>query len=297
MHNIYDFIGNALTHVDPATKLKSASYPISSELVGFEPWHYLFGTFGQKTSAWLIEYCWEKHYCNQMPRAKYDAYTAGWKSSDYATDCQGLLDAYLTYVVGEYTDINADTNYKDWCEHKGPISQINRNYVIGEAVFMQNASGKMHHIGWICGFMPNGEPLVIEARSIAYGVVITKLNSRNWTHRGLMTKKFDYTTPQSEPIKLELKSPMMQGDYVLLTQKAMNALGYTDADGKRLDEDGKCGRRTMEAVTAFADVHAAIEPKTITVMPEFVEKLVLEQYGLTVGVIKSEDMPSGGDDA
>ena len=38
MHNVYDFICNALTHVDPASKLKSAKYPIPSELVGSDQW-------------------------------------------------------------------------------------------------------------------------------------------------------------------------------------------------------------------------------------------------------------------
>ncbi len=290
MHNVYEFIGEALRHVDPATKPKSAIYPIPSELVGSDQWYYLHGSFGQAVTDWLIEYRWKRHYCNVMTRAKYDSYVSKWKKNeDHVTDCQGLLDAYLTYVVGEYTDINADTNYREWCEQKGLISKITRDYVIGEAVFMDN-SGTKNHIGWICGFTDGGEPLVIEARSIAYGVVITNLSSRNWTHRGLMTKRFDYTAPIVEPIKLELTSPVMQGEGILNMQKSLNALGYTDANGRKLSEDGKCGERTLEAVTEFANAHTAIEPKVITVIPEFVEKLVLEQYGLTVGVMHTEDI-------
>ena len=47
---------------------------------------------------------------------------------------------------------------------------------------MANSNGKMTHIGWICGSV-NGEPLVVEARGLSYGVVITKLSQRGWTHR------------------------------------------------------------------------------------------------------------------
>ena len=113
MHNVYDFIGEALKHVDPASKPKSAIYPIPSELVGSDQWHYLHGSFGQAVTDWLIEYRWERHYCKVMTRAKYDSYVSKWKKNeDHVTDCQGLLDAYLTYVVSEYTDINADTNYR-----------------------------------------------------------------------------------------------------------------------------------------------------------------------------------------
>lgn len=293
MYNVNDFIVFALTHADRDSIVKSASLPIPVAECGTEPWHYLYGTVRRQTTKDALDERFKNHYSKSMTRAKFDSYTKGWKPTDYATDCQGLLDAYLTYECNEKTDWNADYNYKYVCESKGEINKIDRPYVIGEALFMQSdSSGKMTHIGWVCGFLPDGEPLVVEARGIAHGVVVTKFNTRSWTHRGLMTKKFDYTapqSPQSEPIKLELKSPMMQGDYVLLTQKALNALHYTDSDGKPLEEDGKCGRRTMEAVKAFATAHA----ETVTTMPPIIGQLDLEAYGLTVGVFRLEDMQGG----
>ena len=59
-----------------------------------------------------------------------------------------------------------------------------------------------------------------------------------------------------KPIKLEKTSPMMQGEHITALQIALNLLGYTDADGNALEEDGKCGNRTMQAVTAFANANA-----------------------------------------
>ena len=177
---------------------------------------------------------------------------------DYATDCQGLLDAYLTYELGEKTDVNADYNYRKWCSEKGKTSEIERPYEIGEAVFMANSRGKMSHVGWICGFDSYGEPLVVEARGLSYGVVITRHEARPWTHRGLMTKKFEYKEDESmdKPIKLEKTIPLMQGEYITALQIALNALGYTDSAGNALEEDGKCGTKTMQAVKAFANAHA-----------------------------------------
>ena len=50
----------------------------------------------------------------------------------------------------------------------------------------------MGHVGWVCGFDEDGEPLVVEARGLYFGVVVTRMGSERWTHRGLMTVKFDY---------------------------------------------------------------------------------------------------------
>lgn len=214
-------------------------------------WQYLFGSVRVKTDQATLDRYYEKHYYKQMTRAQYDAITASWDREGYATDCQGLLDAYLTYERGEKTDINADTNYKCWCEDKGKIGAINRPYVIGEALFMARSDGTMHHVGWVCGFGDDGDPLVVEARGIAYGVVITKLSKRPWSHRGLMTKKFDYQEKPMEKIKFEKVTPMHQGEAYLKMQQALNAAGYTDADGKKLDEDGKWGRCSQAAFDAL----------------------------------------------
>lgn len=193
MYNAKDFIRRALSHAKRESIPEGALLPVKTEECGTEKWEYLYGSVRVQTNKDTIDRYFTDHYAKSMTREKYDSYTKDWPKDGYATDCQGLLDAYVTYDLGEKTDINADMNYKYWCTDKGEIKSISRDFVLGEAVFMKNEStGKMNHVGWVCGFMPSGEPLIVEARGIAYGVVVTRFNSRAWTHRGLMKAKFDY---------------------------------------------------------------------------------------------------------
>ena len=257
MTNILDFIRWALTHVDPNTIPKSATFANGTATnIGKEPWHYLYGTIRSKTTKALIEERWSNFYSSHgWTRAAYDKATANFKSNDYATDCQGLLDAYLTYVQGEKTDVNADYNYRKWCTGKGKTSKIERPYELGEAVFMANSRGKMSHVGWICGTDSDGEMLVVEARGLSYGVVITRLSDRPWTHRGLMTKKFDYKEEQPMATKFEVSSPMLRGDGIAAMQRALNANGYTDDNGNALKEDGKWGSKSQAAFRKLLEAH------------------------------------------
>ena len=107
----------------------------------------------------------------------------------------------------------------------------------------------MTHVGWFCGFRANGGPLVVETRGLSYGVVVTELSKRNWTHRGLMTAKFDYTKPKEEPkpmsiIKFEKTNPIKTGEPYLAMKKDLNEAGYTDNNDKVLEEDGKWGTKS-----------------------------------------------------
>ncbi len=257
MYNVNGFIKWALLHVKPDTVPAKAVLPVPVKDCGAEPWRYLFGTVRARTTRDKLEERWKNYYRSHgWTRAQYDAATKGWKSTDYATDCQGLLDAYLTYERGEKTDINAHMNYTNWCMKKGKIADIERPYTIGEAVFMQSATtGKMNHVGWICGFDVDGEPLVIEARGLAYGVVVTRFESRPWTHRGLMTRKFNYESEENSMTKFELTSPMRTGKAYKAMQKALNAAGYTDANGKKLSEDGKWGAKSQAAFNELLKAH------------------------------------------
>lgn len=258
LYSVMDFIKWALTHVDPDTIPESAKLSLALEECGTEPWHYLYGTVRSRTTRALIEERWRNFYSTHgWSREAYNNATASFRERDYATDCQGLLDAWLTYEQNEKTDINADMNYRYWCTEKGEISDIERSYLIGEAVFCCNSNGRMSHVGWICGFDLDGEPLVVEARGLWHGVIITRFESRPWTHRGLMIKKFEYTEDDEmdKPIKLERTTPMMQGEHVRKLQVALNTLGYADNSGNALEEDGKCGNCTMQAVRTFANAH------------------------------------------
>ena len=272
MLNVVNFIKWALTHVNSSTVPSGAQLPLSIKDCGKDPWHYLFGTVRVATTTTKLQERWKNYYSTHgWTREQYEYYTKGWKSTDYATDCQGLLDAYLTYECNTKTDINADTNYNQWCTSRGQVSSISRSYVVGEALFMANSSGKMHHVGWICGFDATGNPLVVEARGLPYGVVVTKFNDRAWTHRGLMTTKFSYdnsnNVEEDKPmaqIIFEKTSPMKTGEVYKEMQKVLNLAGYTDAKGKKLTEDGKWGTNSQAAFDSLIKAHSVSTP----VVPE-----------------------------
>lgn len=256
---VIDFIKWALTHAKSVPT--GAAMPLPADACCADPWHYLFGSVRvQTTPATLARY--RQAYINRgWAGADFDAAVAGWRSTDHATDCQGLLDAYLTYVCDDKTDINADTNYRLWCNTKGPIDDITRDYVIGEAVFVSNKNGKMTHVGWICGFDSDGTPLVIEARGLRYGVVVTRLDTRPWTHRGIMAQKFKYSEEiEMEKIKFEVASPMHTGAAYKAMQTALSAAGYTDGDGKTLMADGKWGTKSQTAFTAMIADYSTHSP-------------------------------------
>ena len=267
MTNVLDFIRWALTHVSSNTVPSGAVLAGGTATnVGTEPWHYLYGTVKSKTTAERIEERWRNHYSKTWTREAYDRATAAMSPDDYATDCQGLLDAYLTYELGEKTDVNADYNYRKWCTDKGKISEIERPYKLGEAVFMANSRGKMSHVGWVCGLDLDGELLVVEARGLSYGVVITRLEARPWTHRGLMTKKFEYDK-EEKPMatKFEVVSPMLRGDGIAAMQRALNANGYTDDNGNALEEDGKWGSKSQAAFRKLLEAHMQESEIKVTV--------------------------------
>lgn len=148
-------------------------------------------------------------------------------------------------------DVNAHYCYAAWCTEKGEISGIGRPYVLGEAVFIQGSSERMTHVGYVCGFL-NGEPLIVEARGLNFGVCVTKFSDRPWTHRGLVSKQLIYTENcYDEQIILTVRRPMIQGDAIKHLQTALNALGYYCGS-----VDGKCGKLTMSGVNEFVEMHS-----------------------------------------
>lgn len=254
MNNVLNFIRWGLTHVDPSSIPAGAILPLPLDECGVEPAHYLLGTVWHYTTQAVIWSVYNKNYANRFTKDEFSRITQSWKSTDHATDCQGLCDAYFSVVEGIPTDINANANYTSWCTAKGKISSISREYVIGEAVF-KDKNGTKTHIGYICGFMPDGEPLVLEAQGIYYGVRINKLCDRpEFTYRGLMTKKFEYAPeadanpePATDPVKFEVTSPVHKGDAYKAMQTALMFAGYTDYNGDKLEPDGKWGRKSQAA--------------------------------------------------
>lgn len=282
MRNVIDFIRWALTHAKSVPT--GAAMPLPAEACCAEPWHYLFGSVRvQTTPATLARY--RQAYVNRgWAGTDFDAAVAGWRSTDYATDCQGLLDSYLTYVCNDKTDINTDMNYRLWCNAKGPIDDITRDYVIGEAVFVSNKNGKMTHVGWICGFDSDGTPLVVEARGLRYGVVVTRLDDRPWTHRGIMDKKFKYSEEiEMEKIKFEVASPMHTGAAYKAMQTALSAAGYTDGDGKTLMADGKWGTKSQTAFTAMiADYSTPAPAETNPITTDYAATVLMHGIRITI---------------
>jgi len=194
---VLDFVRWSLTHVKAKSIPSGATLLLPVEDCGADPWEYLYGTSGRVATKSLLNEKYNDPYKGwDWPRDLYDRATSGWvERGQIVCDCQGLLDAYCTKVLGVRTDLNAHGCYSKWCTDKGRIAEISRAYVIGEAIFRANKYGTMKHVGWVCGFDSDGEPLVVEERGLSYGCVVTRLSGRGWTHRGLMTVRFNYDAP------------------------------------------------------------------------------------------------------
>lgn len=223
MKNVSDFIRFALSHADPATCPVGANvdFPVGDDGI----WKYLWGTRGQIVTQALLDARFKSYYSkNGWDRHEYDSVTRGWvENGIHVTDCQGLLDAYLG------NDTSADGDYRNYCTDKGLIAAINRPFIVGEAVF-NGTDDKKTHVGWVCGFLGK-DPLVVEARGLKYGVVITRMSKRAWKYRGLMTKKFSYADEPEQPKPIEyvfrrdLKKGCNGDDIIKLKYLLMNA-GY-----------------------------------------------------------------------
>ena len=248
MKNAIDFVRFALSHAKRETIPMGAQLPLDISECGSEPWEYLFGTTGNKVTKDLLERKFNDYYSKRgWSRAEYNTATENWaEKKTTVCDCQGLLDVYLGM------DVNSNYCYSCWCTEKGRINSIDRPFVLGEAVFYSSNNERMTHVGFICGFLA-GEPLVVEARGIRYGVCVTKLSERPFNYRGLVTKQLIYDEDcYDEQIILFVTKPMIQGDAIKSLQTALNSLGYYCGAA-----DGKCGVLTMNGVNEFVEAHCA----------------------------------------
>lgn len=238
-----DFIEFALSHAKKASVPAGAMLLVPRDAVGDNgEWEYLYGTTGHKITGALLNKKFETYYRQQnWTREEYDKVTEGFIGRT-ACDCQGLLDKFCGM------DITANDNWNT-CTMKGTVSP-NEHYVIGECLFIDK-SGKKTHVGFVCGYMPNGEELVVEERGIRYGCVVTKRSERPWTHHG-RTKHLEYV----ETYKLYGADPMPfeageKSDDVKRLQELLNARGFASPDGMPLTVDGVYGERTADALFAF----------------------------------------------
>lgn len=262
MDNVVNFIRFACSHASPSVpKGAEISYPVGNDGV----WMYLWGTKGQVCTQALLDARYNSYYGpNGWSRAEYDYVTRNWvKEKRHVTDCQGLCDCYLG------SDTTANGNYRNYCTQKGLIKDITRPWVIGEAVF-NGSDTKKTHVGWVCGFVGD-DPVVVEARGLKYGVVITLMSKRQWKYRGLMTKKFSYDPAPDPPTPPEPPDPGAyvftrplkygcRGDDVVELKKLLIAHGYTDGITVDTPSSPAFGGKTRTAVKKYQkDVHLTVD--------------------------------------
>lgn len=252
MENVRNFIEWGLMRAKKNTVPTGAILAISTSQVGSAgEFEYLFGTTCRQVSQSLLDTKYKTYYKrNGWTKDEYKEATEGWvKARKIVTDCQGLLDGYLG------NDTNANGNYVNYCTDKGLCSKIKRPYVIGEALF-NGSSSKKTHVGWVCGFMPDGDVLVLEARGLSYGVVITRMSKRAWKYRGLMTKKFSYDEPVQQPgptgyvFTRVLKSPC-SGEDVIELKKLLIKEGYSQGITINTPSSQNFRSATTKLVKAF----------------------------------------------
>ena len=271
MKNAVDFITFALLRTKRSSVPAGAVLTVPRETVGAAgEWEYLWGAHGQIVTQDMLDDAFATHYNKKgWTREEFDKATAGWVSEGkHVTDCEGLLDAYLG------NNVTADYCYNNWCTEKGQISAITRPWVLGEAVF-RLSSARMVHVGWICGFIGN-EPLVVEAKGIHYGVVVTKLSWSRWTHRGLVTKQLNYE--EEKPVEhpsFKVESPMKQGDIYYDLQKVLKDAGYLPTT-----PNGIWGKNSYNALKSLCeDTFGKVEePKRTKTVEVYVDGVLKNKF-------------------
>ena len=252
MKNVLEFVKWGLTHVKKGTIPQNAILPIDRDKCGYDPWEYLWGTNGHKVTQSLIDSRFKSYYSkNGWTRSEYDAITKTWAARKLTvSDCQGVEDAFSK------SQTNANGNYVKYCTDKGLCSKINRKYVLGEAVFNGTDSRKTH-VGWVCGFLPNGDVLVMEERGLKYGFVVTQMSKRSWKYRGLMTKRYTYdgSTVQPEntgkPVFTRVLKHGRKGEDVIELKKLLIKAGYTKGITTDTKSSGNYYGSTVSAVKAY----------------------------------------------
>ena len=169
---------------------------------------FWYGTFGQTASLDLLNQK-RAQYPAQMTAARYDyAKKYHVKTGKRVYDCAGLVKSYWMQptttappvYVGKY-DLSADGFYRV-CTRRGTIQTLPE--AAGALVFMVDSGGKMHHVG-VC----LGGGRVAEARGFDYGVVITGLKARPWTHWGRLPDS--WMTAEDNTLKVGSRAQVKRG--------------------------------------------------------------------------------------
>lgn len=257
MKNVLEFVKWGLTHVKKSTVPDGAILPVERSLVGSAgEWEYLFGTTGRKVSQSLLDSKFKSYYSkNGWTRTEFDRATKGWVAAKKTVcDCQGVEDFFSK------ADTNARGNYARYCTDKGLCSTIKRPYVLGEAVFNGKTPASISHVGWVCGFMANGDVLVMEERGLSHGFVVTRLSKRSWKYRGLMTKRYSYDHVDKQPnavhdtgkyVFTRILKYGRKGDDVVDLKRLLIAKGYSKGISVGTKSSGNFYGSTRTAVKQY----------------------------------------------
>ena len=210
--------------------LKMAGFdsPVEKENGGItyhkDRWGYVLGGQGELYTEELA-----KKWANARRSGKTAAYFLKSAKQWYSpprriVDCSGLIVQALRTFKPDYTDRSANT-FKAQFTKSGDIRNIPET--AGLAVW------KDGHIGVYLG---NGK--VCESRGVAYGVVISDLNSQKWTHYG------------------KLKGVEYDDTYVVFEkeQKPVAYQIYTVKKGDTLWEIAKRYKTTVSALARLNDL-------------------------------------------
>ena len=193
--------------------------------------------------------------------ALYRTRIAGGINPVYGFDCSGYCIEMLKKmgVLPSNYDTTAKGLYNKCDSH--PRREDLRK---GDLVFYSKTgkAADISHVGFYLG-----NDIVRECRGRKYGVVDTAFddNPSNWVCAWNLFGRFaavaPYIVPEPDPeypdnpLPLDVSSPVHKGEGYKDMQKALNWLGYTDADGNLLAEDGKWGKRSREAWDNAVDIN------------------------------------------
>ena len=215
---------------------------------------YWYGTWGNVASEELY----------QEKRRQYREQYEKWSKSSFVEqygkkvhDCIGLIKGYLMSTTlgddGYVKDPMAPSKYNSKYDISANMLEAKAT-VKGDIKSMPEIVGlivwKSGHVGVYIG---NG--WVIEERGHTYGTVKTRVSDRPWT-KWLKHPDIQYVetptpqpTPKGETVMIEMPvlkktSPVMKCEEVKTFQRLANALGYRDANGEKLEVDGKFGGKS-----------------------------------------------------
>lgn len=153
-----------------------------------------------------------------------------------AFDCSGLTMYYAIDIASiTADDLTASGIYKKLCTIKpAGVPQFP-----GQLIF-RSSNGTTAGITHMGTYIGNGQ--IIECRGRDYGVIRRAYKESDWNFTG------EYPALMQCCYSLDPVTSAMNGEPVELLQRALNALGYPDADYHPLDVDGKYGKKTAAAL-------------------------------------------------